>query len=369
MSYAESVLGSLRDNQSRECQASVATEARQVIKAPAAAGARSNFRRERVEREQEVPAGTRGFSLDSRSSGKVWENDPIKQASVVSGVLAKAARVSFETDTHNTLVSRLKERKRLIRNKRLKPEVEELLKDGHLATLSSVLGKSKRDREALPILAEALVMQHAPGTTSSYASTWLRFVRWCKVVDKSIPMPAEPSTVLRYQAFLVREALERQLSNANAEAAIQAIRHFHECYGLSSPTIDPLVAMARKGIRRMLGTKGIQKKGLTNANVRQMYERFIVPDEENIGNVAMMCRIAMGQEGLLRFDDLNNLDLADILITKECLHIFIWEAKTDAKRQGQWALIHRDDAPWKAYPLVKRLVEMIQKQWGKIAKL
>ena len=168
-------------------------------------------------------------------------------------------------------------------------------------------------------------MQHAPGTT-------LKLVRWCKVVDKSIPMPAEPSTVLRYQAFLVREALERQLSNANAEAAIQAIRHFHECYGLSSPTIDPLVAMARKGIRRMLGTKGIQKKGLTNANVRQMYERFIVPDEENIGNVtvAMMCRIAqaMGQEGLLRFDDLNHLDLADILITKECLHIFTWEAKT-----------------------------------------
>ena len=83
----------------------------------------------------------------------------------------------------------------------------------------------------------------------------------------------------------------------------------------------------------------------------------------------MLCRVALAQEGLLRFDDMNHLLMSDILITNDCLHIFIWESKTDRMRQGQWAIVHRDDQPWKAYPLFKMLIEGIQKQWRNIAKL
>ena len=112
--------------------------------------------------------------------------------------------------------------------------------------------------------------------------------------------------------------MEKNLSVANAEASMQAIRHFHEIYGFTSPTSSPLVKSGLKGMKRMFGNKGIQKKGLTSSNIKQMYRRFAEPDPENIGCVAMLCRGALAQEGLLRFDDMNNLLMSDILITDDC---------------------------------------------------
>ena len=100
-----------------------------------------------------------------------------------------------------------------------------------------------------------------------------------------------------------------------------------------------------------------------------MFEQYVKPDPENIGCVAMFCRVAVAQEGLRRFDDMNYLLMSDILIMEDGLHIFIRESKVDQTRQGQWALVNRGGYSWKAYSLFKRLIEGIQKQWEQIAKL
>ena len=376
MSYAESLSSFSRETVQKDGNAPVAagsiqvrtvsTEVQTAAKLPE--GNRS-LSAEETKSSQQQSADSETVRFESEKDMNGPKDDAVTQASALTGVYVNAAKAKFEKGTHSSMVTRIKERCRGRHFKKLKPDVEELLKNGHMATLSTVLGSSKKDREAMPLLAEAFLRQHAPGTSKSYAATWLRFVKWCQKVDKSTPIPAEPATVLRYQAFLIKEAMEKNLSVANAEASMQAIRHFHEIYGFTSPTNSPLVKSALKGMKRMLGNRGVQKKGLTSSNIRQMYKHYIEPDPENIGYVAMLCRVALAQEGLLRFDDMNNLLMSDILITNDCLHIFIWESKTDRMRQGQWAIVHRDDQPWKAYPLFKRLIEGIQKQWEKIAKL
>ena len=69
-------------------------------------------------------------------------------------------------------------------------------------------------------------------------------------MDKSNPTPAEPATVLRCQALLIKEAMEKNLSDANAVAAMQVMRHFHQIYGFMFSTNSPLVKCELKGTKR-----------------------------------------------------------------------------------------------------------------------
>ena len=106
------------------------------------------------------------------------------------GVFANAARAHFTEDSHRSMAARVKESHRGKFNKKKKPRQEEMMRDSHMSTLSAMFLRSKRDRESLPSLAEMLMHTQAVGTTNTYSSSWLRFIKWCTVVDKSTPMPA-----------------------------------------------------------------------------------------------------------------------------------------------------------------------------------
>ena len=183
-------------------------------------------------------------------------------------------------------------------------------------------------------------------------------------MDKSIPMPAAPTTVMRYQVYMYRHAIENGLSSANSKMAISAISSFHEQDHVENPTLDPFVRLLTKGTSRALGTRGTQKKALLNRDMRALYEKWVVPDPQDAGILAHMLRMALCQEALLRFDELANITFGDILITETCLHIFIFESKTDKVRKGQWVPVYRDGAPWKAYTLLHTFVVALQNQWG-----
>ena len=308
-------------------------------------------------------------SLDSRERKREEaELDPVVRARTLTGVFANAARAHFNEGSHRSLVERVKESHRGKFNKKNKPHHEEMMRDSHMTTLSAMFSRSKRDRESLPSLVEMLMHTQAVGTTNTYSSSWLRFITWCTTIDKSTPMPAAHTTVMRYMSYLFRDATEKGLSSANIKAAVSAISAFHEQYNVENPPHHPFVKLLLKGANRALGTRGVQKKALLNRDMRVLFEKWVAPDPLDVVNVAHMLRMALCQEGLLRYDELANVKFSDILITDTCLHIFIWESKTDRERKGQWAQIYKDAAPWKAYSLLTTFVDALQHQFNLLRK-
>ena len=136
--------------------------------------------------------------------------EPVVRAHSLAGVFANTARAKVTEGSNRSMAMAVKERHRLqISKKQSKPRYEEVMREGHMATLSAMFTRTKKDKEALPDIAEILMHTQAAGTTITFSSAWLRFIKWCTTVDKSIPMPAAPTTVMRYRVLLYRHAIEK----------------------------------------------------------------------------------------------------------------------------------------------------------------
>ena len=174
------------------------------------------------------------------------------RAHSLAGVFVNTAGAKVTEGSHRSVAVAIKERHRLeFSKKQSKPRYEEVMREGHMATLSAMFTRTKKDREALPDMVEILMYTH----------------------------------------------------------------------------------------------------------MHALYEKWVAPDPQDVGILAHMLRMALCQEALLRFDELANITFGDILITDTCLHIFIFESKTDKVRKGQWVQVYKDRAPWKAYTLhVRRCI-------------
>ena len=314
-----------------------------------------------------------GAALEPRDTGKRrreddLDRDPAVRARQITGAFANAERLRYAEGPQRTMVEAIRARHKAKGRKIGKPKYEEVMKECHATTLFSMFSRSKRDREAVNTMVEMLMHLHSPGTTNAYSGAWLRFIKWCTKVDKSCPMPAEPETVMRYLVYLYKVAREKNTTSASTKTALCAINSFHEQYRMPNPCHAYYVKMLLKSSKRALGMRGTQKKALLDKDMERLYARFVAPDPTDVGNLAMMLRMAICQEGLLRYDELSGITFADIVITEVALLVFFTESKTEKERKGLWVTIHRDEAPWKAYKLLPALVHAMQKQFAHMHK-
>ena len=98
----------------------------------------------------------------------------------------------------------------------------------------------------------------APSTTKSYSSQIKKYVNFCKMVGTA-PVPAHPTTLARYIAYLART-----LKYQSVRVYLAAIRYIHLDAGLTNPFQDNFfLTSILKGVRRSLGEHIIQKRLIT----------------------------------------------------------------------------------------------------------
>lgn len=162
-------------------------------------------------------------------------------------------------------------------------------------------------------------------TTRAYASDLKGFARWCQENGHS-PLPAEPSLLANYVAWLAKQG--RKV--ATIERAVAAISQAHLRAGHPSPRADETFRGVMKGIRRGLGVRPRKKAPVLAGDLRAL----IAATENGVKGTRDRALLALGFAGALRRSELVGLDIGDLNFTVDGLIVTLRRSKTDRDGAG-----------------------------------
>ena len=165
----------------------------------------------------------------------------------------------------------------------------------------------------------------AENTLRGYQSDWREFSTWCESHSVT-PLPATPETVAAY----IAECAAR-LKVGSLQRRLNAIAEAHKATGVDSPTLAGIVRNTLKGIKRKLGTVGVQKAPVLTPDIRAMIE---AADAGLIG-ARDRALILLGFAGAFRRSELVSLDVGDLEFTRDGLTVTLRRSKTDQEGHGR----------------------------------
>lgn len=215
-----------------------------------------------------------------------------------------------------------------------RPSVRTSRKRGPKARQNDATGLARVEKPGVAIELAGLLERakgyagHAKSTATrrAYTSDWKSFVAFAVAVDAK-PLPAPEGLVALYLTHLA----DTGHATATIERHLVAIAQVHKAAGHPSPRLEPRVQEVRKGIRRRLGVRQVQKDPVLIDILREMLKAQ--PDDLiGIRNRAVLTLgFAMGS----RRSELVGLDVEDLKFVKEGLVVTIKRSKTDQEGAGR----------------------------------
>jgi site-specific recombinase XerD len=143
----------------------------------------------------------------------------------------------------------------------------------------------------------------APATRRAYATDWPLFTTWCD--ERGLrALPAAPATLILYLPDMAT-----QRSTALLSRRLSSISQAHRHAGHESPTTDPLVRRAWRGIRRTHGTASVGKAPARAADAQAMVATL---DLDTLIGLRDRAILVVGFAGAFRRSELAPLDVADV---------------------------------------------------------
>lgn len=167
---------------------------------------------------------------------------------------------------------------------------------------------------------EFLRAAKAENTRRAYRAAWEAFLGWCEATEQR-SLPASPDVLVLY----LSELAGRGRHPSTIHQALSAIRAAHEAAGYRpSPTVDPLVREAMRGVRRRLGVAPYrQVDALLTDSLRLMLTTCVgVTGERD------RALLLLGFGAALRRSELVALDVEDVRV-EQGLRVRIRRSKTD----------------------------------------
>lgn len=192
-------------------------------------------------------------------------------------------------------------------------------------------GARAKPRADQPPLATLLAAARSPATRRAYARDWADFTGWCTAQGR-VALPASADTVALYLA-----SRATRLRPATLDRRLAAIAVHHRQAGHRLDRGAPLLVEARRGIRRMLGTRPRPKAALTLAELRAMLAAL----GPGLAGQRDRALLLIGFVGAFRRSELVGLDVEDVEITSAGLRLRLQPGKTDADGPGSWRLLPR----------------------------
>ncbi len=198
-------------------------------------------------------------------------------------------------------------------------------------------------------------------TRLAYQKGWEKFEKFCDD-ERLQALPASPETVID---FLITHATQpvgcngRPLSMGTIVLYRSAINYKHVDSGFASPTSDPEVIQALRGLMRVHGTAGRQVKALREHQIEKMLKACA---KTPIGKRDAAI-LAIGFAAALRRSEICGLRVEDIGIVEPAypkiptrIFLHIRKSKTDQEGKGQKIAILQG----KRIKPIKRLYEWLQ---------
>ena len=172
----------------------------------------------------------------------------------------------------------------------------------------------------------------AAATERAYSRGWGDFCAWC-AFRRVEPLPAHPAAVAMYLSFLA----DRGLSASSIGQRAAAIAHRHQKAGHDTPTTNPVVRDALRGIRRTIGAAPRRKSAATADRIRAMLDAC--PD--TVIGIRDRALLAFGFAGAFRRSELVALQVADLEEVADGYRVTIRRSKTDQTGEGAEIVVPR----------------------------
>ncbi|BDO43145.1 integrase [Cellulomonas sp. NTE-D12] len=176
----------------------------------------------------------------------------------------------------------------------------------------------------------------AANTRRVYASAWRGWQAWCTGRGVS-SLPATAAGIASYLA----ERAEAGASASTLDVAVAAIRAVHLEHGLDDPTLDPRLALVRRGLRRTVGLAARrQSHPLSVAEVGRILRHI---DRATPAGARDAALLLVGFASALRRSELAALSTADVEWRPTGVLLTIRKSKGDQDGRGQIVAVARGE--------------------------
>lgn len=195
--------------------------------------------------------------------------------------------------------------------------------------------------EALEMLAamadQTAAKALAPRSKDAYAADWASFTGWCERYGLT-PLPAEPETVRLWLTDLSLQVAQDggfRYSPASMKRFLSSIARAHRDAGLTNPCKDGRVLQVLAGIRRDRGTAQKRARPLLTADMIRLDES-LEHHRWPSGFSAARDSFAMwlAYTTALRRESVADLDIGDISLPPDGMHVRLRRSKTDQEGKG-----------------------------------
>ena len=246
-------------------------------------------------------------------------------------------------ETKLRLARRLHPRK----DKQLSPLAQSLL----AGSLSSFLERQGVDDTAVPELLRDLAASLKPGTLKSYAPYYTQWLKYCKELSIS----DTPACAYRIASFLAVSSTDDKTMEPTKKR-VAAINFFQEIAGLDPPCKHAIVTRVVSGIKNRLGARGCPTEPISLSSIHAARAKAAQDNATGLLYIADICIVM--QEAQLRWDDIADMRLGDIIWSESAVRLLIVDSKTDTRKQGQFGTLSFSRSPDSA---CQRLLDLIRK--------
>jgi len=203
-------------------------------------------------------------------------------------------------------------------------------------------------------LPATILHSRADSTVKKYLGAFRRWKTWA-TSHNLVPIHAKPHEVALYLQHLG----DKTRSKSAAEEACNALAWIHSSAGIASPSTHPFVK-AVLGVKRTHARPVIKKEPLTVEMLQ-----IVVDDAERSGSLSdlRLATAILSFAAFLRFEELVELRLCDIIFAKEMITVKIRRSKGDQLRQGDEVLIARIGSKTCRVAMLERYMARTSTSW------
>ena len=191
-------------------------------------------------------------------------------------------------------------------------------------------------------LPEVALGSRADNTTLTYLNGFKRWRSWASKFPEITVLPAAPT----YVALYLLSVLQSSSSPPSpVQSALYSIRWAHDIAGLESPTSHTLPQKVLESARWRLSHQTSKKLPMTGEILLKFFQSL----DGSLVDTRFMAMALLAFAGFLRFDELSNLKLKDVVSHATYFELFIVSSKTDQYREGAVVPIVKtgtDLCPW-----------------------
>jgi len=171
-------------------------------------------------------------------------------------------------------------------------------------------------------------------TIKRYEQYFKLWKDWAIKFDIKV-LPAHPF----YVALFLLSLIQENYTMPQIESSYYGIKFFHTTLCYNDPCNHSIVKNMYQAAKRMITHKVKKKEPITIEQLTNIHETLLKNDTLANTRTVVICLLSFA--GFLRFSEIINLRLSDLIFEECFLKVFIEKSKTDIYREGSWVLISK----------------------------